>query len=298
MNILITGSTGFVGRNLVPVLLEKGHSILEISRDFEKSHAFFGDATFKMHPTDLNSDKAGLLKDFNPAVVIHLAAKLSSSDSFEVMEDLLESNIILTCKLLDAIKSLNVKLFINTGTFAEYANGKLVPAYLYAATKTASRCLIDYYSNAYSFKQVTVVPYTIYGGIDTQKKIIDIMFDSISSTTSVDLSPGDQVLDFVHVSDIIKLYEEIINSIEALPDVSVFHGGTGIGTTLKELAKIIESVSSSNTNINWGGRPYRKTDVMYAVANQSYTNFCVDWTPRITLKEGVRLYIKGRNSTI
>lgn len=292
--ILITGSTGFVGRNLVPQLVAEGFEILEITRDISKSTNLFSSTTTKIQYNDTEFKEK--IVEFNPNIVIHLASYLTSSDDWEDVKKLIDSNIVFLSKVLDSVSSSNLKLFINTGTFAEYYNGddELLPAYFYAATKTASRSIIDYYSNAYDFKQITIVPYTIYGGKDSQKKIIDIIHDSTLSIKPIDLTPGDQVLDFIHIDDVTDFYTLVIKSINKLPEKVVFKLGTGIGYNLKQIASFIEEIKNVKTNINWGGREYRKSDVMYAVSNISVIKSILEWEPKISLKEGIRSYINNK----
>lgn len=295
MRIVITGSTGFVGRHLVPELLSLGHSVMEITIEPEVSEILFGEKTLKYVITDDQESFKNALAEFNPEITIHLASYLTSEDDYYTLQKLLNTNIVFFCRLLDALRSTNMKLFVNTGTFAEYYKGDGVfdPAYLYSSTKTASRSFLDYYSKVYKFKQITVVPYTIYGGNYPQKKIIDIIFDSVKSSVPVDLSPGEQVLDFIHIKDVVGLYLGILKEQHNLPDKANFQLGTGIGTTLQQLALMIESLTGSKTNINWGGRPYRQSDVMYAVADISDIVF---WKPSITLEKGIELFLNTKSS--
>ena len=81
----------------------------------------------------------------------------------------------------------------------------------------------------------------------------------------------------------------LLNRHQKLPPVSQFNLGTGTGTSLKQLAKLIEIVFGKKTNINWGGKPYRKSDVMHAVADININKELLDWAPVITLEEGIRL---------
>jgi nucleoside-diphosphate-sugar epimerase len=284
MKILVTGSTGFVGKNLVTRLIREDHEILELTRSIKKSKELFGNKTIKLKITDLKFKLK--IVEFNPEIVIHLASYLTSSDKFEDATKLIEVNISFLSKVLDAVSKTSLKLFINTGTFAEYfkGDGNLEPAYFYAATKTASRAFVDYYATTYNFKQCTVVPYTIYGGKDSQKKIIDIIYDSIDSKQPIDLSPGEQVLDFIHVEDVVEFYVTLVNKLDTLDYKTNFQLGTGKGTTLKELAILIENVIGKKTKINWGGKKYRSSDVMYAVADISN----LKWKPRIDLPKGIK----------
>ena len=296
MEILITGSTGYVGRHLVPKLIGKGHEVLEITRNISKSNQLYGDKTKKYQISDDQEKFTKEVTQFKPEVVIHLAAYLSANDDYATLQKLLNSNIEFLCRLLDTLKSTELKLFINTGTFAEYYKGDKVldPAYLYAATKTASRSFLDYYSKVYYFKQATVVPYTIYGGKDSQKKIIDIIYESIESKELIDLSPGEQVLDFIHVDDVADFYVQLVEQHQILPQKSNFQLGTGKGHSLKQVAALIEEVSGKKTNINWGGKPYRPSDVMFAVADESIKKLELMWDISYSLEKGIIDYLINR----
>jgi nucleoside-diphosphate-sugar epimerase len=219
-----------------------------------------------------------------------LASYLTESDQLNDIEKLIDVNILFLSKVLNAVRKTELKLFINTGTFAEYHKGddELLPAYFYAATKTASRAIVDYYANAYNFKQITIVPFTIYGGNDSQKKIIDIIFDSINSEIPLDLSPGDQVLDFIHVDDVTDFYILLLNNEEVIRSKSIYKIGTGKGHNLKQVADLIEVITKQKTNINWGGKSYRKSDIMFAVADIKFQKNEFYWGPKITLIEGIK----------
>ncbi|WDF79146.1 NAD(P)-dependent oxidoreductase [Mucilaginibacter sp. KACC 22773] len=296
MKIVVTGSTGFVGRHLIPELLNEGHQLLELTRNLTTSEKLYGSSTQKHH---LNGDQEDLriaLNSFQPEVVIHLASFLTSADDYGSMMKLIDANIVFFCNLLDALKEAGLRLFINTGTFAEYfkGDGVLMPAYLYAATKTASRSLLDYYSNVYGFRKTTVIPYTIYGGKDSQRKIIDIIYDSIGGVAPVDLSPGEQVLDFIHIRDVVEFYKTLIQQEAAVPDNSVFHLGTGKGVTIKQLAAEIEASTGKKININWGGKSYRPSDVMYAVADTKTANDVLKWSSQVSMSQGVKFFLEDK----
>jgi len=298
MKILITGATGFVGQNLLPKLISKGYSIFEITIEPEKSKQLYASNTYQFFYTGENHQS--LVKEINtfkPNVCIHLASYLTSADDYNAMRKLLQANIEFTCSILDALKQSGLSCFINTGSFAEYfqGDGKFDAAYLYTATKTASRSLVSYYSNVYNFKSITVAPYTIYGGIDSQKKIIDLIYDSLNSTIALDLTKGEQILDFIHVDDIADFFILLVENFNLVPSGSGFQLGTGIGHTLKELGEIIEKESGKRANINWGGKEYRPRDVMFAVANTSLQYHLLKWRPKINLAAGVKMYLKKKN---
>ncbi|MCD4698872.1 MAG: NAD(P)-dependent oxidoreductase [Bacteroidales bacterium] len=299
MKILVTGATGFVGKNLLPKLIKEGHEIFEITIEPELSKQLYNNSTYQFYFQYENLEELRkAVESFKPEVVIHLASYLTASDETSDMRKLLDANIYFLCIILDVLKQSGAKWFINTGSFAEYykGDGQLDPAYLYTATKSASRVFVDYYSKAYDFNYITVAPYTIYGGKDTQKKIIDIIYDSLNSETPLDLTPGNQVLDFIHLDDVTDFYLLLVHNLEKINNKTNFQLGTGIGHTLQDLVKIIEIQTGKKANINWGGKQYRLRDVMYAVANISLQHHLFGWKPAIPLERGVKMFLKVKEN--
>lgn len=288
-NIIVTGSTGFVGRNLVPLLIKDNYNILEITRDYKKSYKLYGNKTIKFEINENQNSLTKFIKNFKPEICVHLASFITANDSFDDSKKLIESNISFLLRLLDAFNECNLKFFINTGTFAEYGkvDYELSPAYLYAATKTASRSFIEYYANKLDFKFCTVIPYTIYGGIDSNKKVLDLIIDSLYSTEKIGFTPGEQILDFIHIKDVTGFYYDLINKNKNL--LKEYHLGTGVGHSLKDVAAILENLSNKKTNINWGEKKYRKNDVMRAVSNQNILR------KYISLEDGLKMMISEKN---
>lgn len=293
MRILITGATGFVGRNLIPNILKQNSEIEKIAlltRDENKSLNAFKEYKEIKHINLLSSDYKGEINKFNPEIVLHLASHLTSQDDEDNMKKLLNANIEFGTNLLDALKGTDIKYFINVGTFSEYYNndGELNSSYLYAATKTAFRAIIKYYKESLGFNWINIVPYTIYGGEDTQKKVVDYVISSLKSEKSVAMSAGEQRLDFIHISDVTEFFVNLINRVEEIKQEYIeFHLGTGTGTSIRELAGIVEKIFNKSTNINWGELPYRKNDIMQAIADSLKNKEILNWEPKIDLKSGI-----------
>ena len=172
MNILLTGATGFVGRNLLPKIIGKEHDILCVVHNQNKPICYNGIKVSEISDTDE-------IRAFKPNIIVHLASFLSSKADDETLNKILDANIVFGTRLLNTINTENLKLFVNFGSFAEYRRGPEYPdaANPYGATKTAFRMILDYYSSKGQYNYIHVVPYTIYGGEDTQKKLIDYIKD-------------------------------------------------------------------------------------------------------------------------
>ena len=290
MKILITGATGFVGRNLMPRLIEEEYDILEITIEPELSQKLYGGNVDYFHyKYNSHENLINKILDFKPLIVIHLASYLTSSDSFADLSKLIKTNIIFLTDMLDALKQNPPELFINTGTSAEYFSNDLTldPAYIYSATKTASRYFLKYYSEAYNFKHLHVVPYSIYGLEDSQKKLIDYLIDAIESPFPVELTAGEQILDFIHVDDVADAFVKLVKYRSDITNGETFFVGTGKGISVRELAKIIEEVSGKKLNVNWGKLPYRKRDMMKSVAPINKNNNHINWKSSVNIKDGL-----------
>ena len=83
-------------------------------------------------------------------------------------------------------------------------------------------------------------------------------------------------------------------NINRLPAKSNLLLGTEVGYSLKQVAAMIEEVTHLETKINWGGKPYRNSDIMYAVADISTAINMLKWKPKLSLNEGVIKYFNSK----
>ncbi|GAA0754081.1 NAD-dependent epimerase/dehydratase family protein [Psychroflexus lacisalsi] len=289
MRILITGATGYVGQNFIPKLISLNAEIkiLTVNLTVEKAS--------KLYPSPqcnhISTEEIDKIAEFDPEIVYHLATLSTSRNDTDIISSLISANIEFGVKLLDSLKNCkNIRIFVNFGSFAEYRLGpqKINDAYLYTATKSAFRCFVDYYSNLVGFKYITLIPYTVYGGKGTAKKLIDFIKDSIDSVEPVNMTKGEQILDFIHIEDVVSfliLIYEKISKFESLKNGEEFHLGTGKGTKVKDLAKMIEIFYNKKCNVNWGGIPYRPMDTMYAVAPIAKNIEILDWKTTLAIEE-------------
>lgn len=285
MRVLITGATGYIGTHLLVKLKEYTYKL--VVRKFHNEYP-------KDSQVIYNKDKINIFKkeieQYNPEIVIHLASFLTSLDDIHSIKKVIDSNITFTSILLESLKNTNVKLFINTGTFAEfYGNDeKLNPAYYYAASKIASRSIIKYFKNIIGFKTINIIPYTVYGGKSRNKKVIDYIINSIDSDSPVNMTSGKQILDFIHINDVVEFYIHCLKNMELLQDEEDYHIGTGVGTSIRELSFIIEKEYLKKTNIKWGSKEYRTLDIMKAIAPTIKLKEKLNWEAKISIVNGIR----------
>lgn len=290
MNIIITGATGYVGGNLISAFLElTGHKLYAITRN---SSSLPNEVV--IIKDDLDLEKNIVLA--KPDIVIHLASYLTSKSEPEDIEKLISSNIAFGTKLLNALKGVELQCFINVGSFSEFHfnDGVLNPTYLYSATKSAFRPILKYYSEISKFKVLNVIPFSIYGGIDSQKKIMDILFDALDSKEPVKMSDGFQYLDFIHINDVVDFFVQLSNNFSAIDNEELYLG-TGKAHNLREVAVMIEQISGKKINADWGAYPPRERDTNHACAPIGKLKEKLNWQPKITIEAGLKLKYKERH---
>ncbi|MCT7492521.1 NAD-dependent epimerase/dehydratase family protein [Aliarcobacter cryaerophilus] len=285
MKILVTGATGFVGKHLIQKLrdFDVRFVVRNINTEYSKDRQIvYNDEKLDVFQKDV--------KSYNPKIVIHLASYLTSSDDISSIKNIVDSNILFTSILLESLKSTDLELFINTGTFAEYYynDGKENPTYFYSASKIAIKPIIKYFKNIQGFKTINIIPYTIYGGKSKSKKVIDYILDSLDSKLYLEMTNGEQILDFIHIDDVTDFYVNCVNNINLLKDEEDYHLGTGKGTSIKELSNIIEDLTNKKANINWGSKEYRTLDIMRAIAPIYKLEKELNWKPQVSIKDGIK----------
>ncbi|MDD3910569.1 MAG: NAD(P)-dependent oxidoreductase [Bacteroidales bacterium] len=291
--ILITGATGFVGKTLIPYLYNNGiEDIALLVRNEDKAYRLFGDINLTIISLQKESWKDEV-KKFNAEVVIHLAAFFSTKYDYATAVELVNSNLLFTTELLVALQDTDCKYFVNTGTFTEflYGDGKYFPANLYSATKTAERSIIQYFTNLSGIRWINIILYSPYGRKNDYKKVIDYMADAMNAKAQVAFSKGEQILDFIHVDDIADFYLNLLKKIDLLNEpFEEFHLGTGEGHSIREVAQIMEDVFGKKINANWGGLPYRKFDIMHAIAPVKKNMDVLGWMAKIDIRRGMEIF--------
>ena len=138
-SILLTGSTGFVGSNILKFLLKKNFRIYDILRIKNKNKNFLNKLKKKKNYfpifyktfNDLNST----LKKVDIDIVINCATYYSNDNDVKTIQKLIETNIVFCSIILEVLKK-KIKKFINFGSMMEYSNGNYFsPRNFYAVTK-------------------------------------------------------------------------------------------------------------------------------------------------------------------
>lgn len=266
MKILLTGATGFVGRNLYRELV-KNHELYVLTR--ESSNASIIAPEHEYVFTGDTEHLKNYLESERIEGIIHLATKYVAEHKSSQIRDMILSNIYLGTAILDAASRAGVKWFLNIGTIWQNYNvpdysDEYNPVNLYAATKQAFMTIAKFYTETTPIRFCTLKLCDTYGENDTRRKIMDLFHEIATTGQFLDMSTGEQLIDIVHVSKVIKEIEKLISKL-ATPQISLlpqYVVTSGRQISLRQLSEEYETKNNVKLNINWGARPYRKREVM------------------------------------
>ena len=292
---LVTGATGFIGNHLVKSLLNSNINIHLLI--LPVTEPLLGDLASKcgLHIYDGKTESVvELFNKIKPTGVFPLASLFLSSHESKDITNLISSNVLLGTQLCEGAKSSNTPFFINTGTnWQNYNDAEYNPVCLYAATKEAFEDILTFYTETTNMKSITLKLFDTYGPGDTRRKLINILAETAITQKPLSLSPGQQLLDLVHVKDIVNAF--IITRTLLLSNNSKKRRTYGVSMglsnrlSLRDLVSRFEIVSGRKMPVESGKREYRDREVM-----QPWTNFKTlpGWTSKISLDEGIHEMIQ------
>jgi nucleoside-diphosphate-sugar epimerase len=287
---LVTGASGFVGSHLVRRLLKDGAEVHVLARN-ESPLSAINDVTERItvHRIGANSQSVvSAVECAQAEIVFHVAAHFKAEHEIADVRALVDSNIAFTADLLEGMKQTGSNKLINTGTaWQHFHDAEYDPVCLYAATKQAAEDLITYYRNAFGIRSITLKLFDTYGPGDVRKKLFHAFHQASASEAPLPFSGGDQLLDLVHIDDVVEAFVLAAKLCgEFKPSQTETFGiSARERITLRDAAKLYESISGLNLNIAWGARPYRIREVMNP---WSRCKQLPNWMPSISLEYGIR----------
>jgi nucleoside-diphosphate-sugar epimerase len=212
------------------------------------------------------------------------------------------TNVIGTTNILDLIRRKNPSCWLIFGSSREvYGESERVikesdaqkPINVYGASKSAGENLSLCYGNNYNLRTFVVRFSNVYGGLnDHPDRVVPRFFELALANKDITVYGGNQIFDFVHVSDavegLMKLTQKIINN-EKL-EHRTLHFITGKSISLIELSDKIIKLTNSKSCVKYF--PRRDFDVDTFVGDPSVTMNVLGWRPKISIDEGLENYLK------
>jgi nucleoside-diphosphate-sugar epimerase len=287
MKILITGATGYIGRELVRILQDKFDLFVLVRSTSNISELLNLNCEIIKFTT--NKEIVNILESLEVDGIIHFASSIIVEHNEEDIDILIDNNIKFGTFLLEGCKKSNVKWFINTGTFWQnYQDKEYNPVNLYAASKEAFENIAKFYTATSSLIFTTIKLNDTFGPNDTRAKIFNLWNKIANTGELLDMTKGEQFIDISYIEDIVSAYEIMINHLNSEFKNNFNNKTYAVKSnermTLKELAKRFEQITNQILNINWGGRQYKEREVMIPLAD---IEIVPGWKQKYSLNDAI-----------
>ncbi len=275
MKIAVTGSSGFIGTHLVPVLKKAGHDVLEISRK---------------NGLDI-CNWISVCDTATCDVIVHLAAKTSVPESFRNPREFHRVNFNATLHALELARQWKAGVvYMSSYLYGppQYLpvdeNHPLNPHNPYAQSKLLSEELCRGYQRDFDIPLTVFRLFNIYGPGQAGSFIIPEILQQIK-TGRVSLKDPRPKRDYIHVNDVVSA---VTAAIDRQPGGwNVFNLGAGKSWSVEELVDFIKQASRQEFEISFS-MEFRKGEVLDSVADTTNLQKSMDWDPAYPLHEGVK----------
>ena len=306
--IIVTGGLGFIGSNLIELLLQKNYNVINIdkitySSNFYNTKEFRNSKNYRFIKCDIKDKKIKkILFKYKPDCVFNLAAETHVDRSIDNPENFIQSNIVGVYNLLECFKTYTNKYYsklIHISTdevYGDILTGRssekypYQPSSPYAASKAASDHLVSSYVRTYKLPAVITNCSNNYGPRQHPEKLIPKLIYNILNNKPLPIyGRGTNSREWIYVKDhceaLIKVYQK--------GKVGEFYNiGSNKNLNNLQVCKKLINVSKNKICIGKkvgisfvGDRPGH--DVRYAL-NSNKIKRNLKWQPRTSFNEGIK----------
>ena len=306
MKIFVTGGAGFIGKYLVKLLIEQKHKVT-IFDNFSNSSK----EEILNEPYDQASVVKGDIRNYEDIskslegndIVIHLAAKISVTESISNPIGTFETNVQGTENVLKACAKYKIKKFVALSSSAVYGNNdnpnhsfkenddtkSISP---YGQSKIDMEKIIEKSSKEYNLNSIVFRLFNVYGKGQTDEYagVISKFANCIKKNISLRIyGDGNQTRDFVAIEDVVNLInKQITSKFENIFDV--FNIGCGQSTKITELAKLMVKISGEKNKIIFEDQ--KEGEILHSKASIEKAKRYLDYNPKISLNEGIAKFLQ------
>uniref|UniRef100_C6E4X7 NAD-dependent epimerase/dehydratase n=1 Tax=Geobacter sp. (strain M21) TaxID=443144 RepID=C6E4X7_GEOSM len=269
MRLLITGSTGFVGANLLHGLYagHEAHVTVRQGADTWRIDSCLPDVA-GVWRTDLADRDAvfDLMANVRPEAVIHVAAYGGLPAQTDKAK-MVDGNLNATVNLLDAAVDNDVAIFINSGSSSEYGvkdqpmreDDNCQPVNFYGITKLAATNYCSMVGWATGRRICTLRLFSPYGQFEQPTRLYPSIMDALKRDESPRLSNPTSVRDFIAVERVVEVYRSMLSA--PFDPGGVYNVGSGKQQTLREfVVSLSAGLGKEHLEPLWGVAQSRKTE--------------------------------------
>jgi CDP-paratose synthetase len=300
LEVILTGSTGYLGSRVARSLLELGFTVIAPVRKNSKRIEYLKSVCiphnslvfWELNGTNLNSIWEAWP---NTEIVIHAATNYGRLG--EPADNVRDTNVKYPLELLTGGLNRKLKFFVNLDSFF----GKQVQYLDSWAHFEYARSKQEFLTHLHTFDdRLSILNLRIehmYGPNDDPQKFIPWAIKSIAKQQVVNLplTRGESTRDFIFVDDVVSAVITAVKQLTSVgqssrkihPKLAAFDLGTGVSTPVKSVPLLIKKLSGSPTHLDFGGIQDRNEEIPHSVSDMRFQSF-FGWKAKVTLEAGIK----------
>ncbi|MBA2687931.1 MAG: GDP-mannose 4,6-dehydratase [Gemmatimonadaceae bacterium] len=300
---LVTGGAGFIGSHVADLFISCGFDV-DIIDDMSTGKRANLPQAARFHEVSVASPEAAqIVRQGRFDVILHVAGQIDVRKSVADPINDATINILGTLNLLEALhQSAKKARFVFTSTggaiYGDFNRPPNVenfpkdPESPYAISKLSAEYYMAYYGRLHGLECATVRFGNVYGPRQDphgEAGVVAIFCTRILEGKALTIfGDGTQTRDYVYVGDVANAVW--IAGTEGLPpaekvDARAFNIGTGVGTSVLDLAQMLQAQTGSSLPIEFA--PRRAGEQQESFLDVSKARDVLGWTPRTQLPEGL-----------
>lgn len=299
--VFISGASGFVGRHLIHLLDTSGFQICGTSYpDKPETFPFCWGKEVAHVDVRRREDVAEAVKRTQPDWVFHLAAVSNVRSSWESRQETMETNLMGTFHLLEAVRTHASQariLFVSSSDVygvlspTERPLTEEDPPHVvspYAFTKVSGEILSRFYAEVEDLDVVVARSFPHTGPGQSPAFVCSDWASQVARIEQVDAEPVIRVgntqvkRDFTDVRDVVKAYKRLL---EKGKKGEIYNVCSGRGVSLKEILEMLRSLSKEKIEVEVDRKKLRKADIPYLVGDNSKIKEETGWGPAVPLSQ-------------
>jgi len=288
--VIVVGGNGYLGSFLVKALKEQEANVFIISRNCKAS-----DSQFIVDITNFDETN-NIIQKIKPDIVYHLAANISRNRDFSIYENMAAVNVQGTLNILKSLEGIDAH-FIFTSSSEIYGNNESPfhenqlpkPVSPYSLSKVNAEMLIQTYCINHQKKFTNLRVFNFYGEHMPEEFFIPQMINSLKNEEDFLMTKGEQVRDFLYVSDVVSAL--ILSAQNTNAYGETMNVCSGEGTKLSTLASAVNSTMKTKAKIMLGAIPYRDNEVWEMIGDNSKIKNIIGFKPAISIEKGIEIVI-------
>ena len=300
MKILITGGMGFIGSNLIDLLLQEKHNIIVLTKSYSKKKniSHIRDK-IKVEKVDITNHRklSNIIEQYKPEMIIHLAGETSHSKSFENPLKDIDSNAKSTLFLLEKIREMQLKCrFILGSTFIVIGKPKKLPVNenspcnpttIYGANRLAGEQYCKIYHEVYGIDTISFRITNSFGPreqIVAKKNAINFLIHQAYRGEKITIfNEGKFFRDLIYISDVVSAIKIIMKKGKS---GNLYWISSNKKTWFYKLGNMLEKLTNAKTKFVETPRYTKKVDVGNFVVDNSKLR-SLGWKPNYTLEDAL-----------